>query len=186
MKQTKAAIRYAKSFLSLSKEQGTMEATREDMELVKTAISESKDLRMLLSSPIIKADKKLKIVQSVFAGKIGEFTMKFLGVIISKGRDSIISEIAHEFVELCKIDNGISDAHVTAAHPLNDEQRAQVREMAQKIKPGKIEITETIDESLIGGFIIRIGDQMIDTSLKKQLRNARQEFTDSSYISTIN
>ena len=176
MKQTKAAIRYAKSFLSFAKENGSLESTREDMELVRATIQESRDLRVLLKSPIIKSDKKLKVFQEIFAGKIGEGTSKFLAIIISKGREVLIPEISDQFIRMFKENDNVFDAEVTSANALTDEQRDEIRVLAKKIQSGKIEISETIDESLIGGFILRIGDQMIDTSIKKQLRNLRQEF----------
>ena len=66
---------------------------------------------------------------------------------------------------------------------MTEDQRAKVMELANKMHNGTFELTEQIDSDLIGGFILRIGDQMIDTSLRKNLREMRQEFMDTPYIS---
>lgn len=177
MKQIKAAHRYAKAFLSLSKEQNAVDSTQKDMELVVKAIHDSKDLGVMLQSPVIKSDKKLAVLTKVFAGKIGENSQNFIALILDKGRGNILSQIANEYVTLCKEGNNIYQAEVVSAYPLTDDQRSQIMGMASKIQQGTFEISETIDQSLIGGFILKIGDQMIDASLRKQLRHMRQELT---------
>ena len=183
MKQSKVAIRYAKSFLSLAKETGVVEATRNDMELVKSTVEQSKDFRMMLQSPIVSSDQKLKVVQRVFEGKISELSTKFIDIVVSKGRDKVLGDIAEEYVRICKEDAGIYQVEVVSAYPLTEDQRAKVMELANKMHNGTFELTEQIDSDLIGGFILRIGDQMIDTSLRKNLREMRQEFMDTPYIS---
>lgn len=183
MKQTKAAHRYAKSFLSLSKEQNVVDATQEDMAFVVKTIHASHDLHVMLQSPVIKTDKKLAVLAKVFAGNISDISQKFIALIVDKGRGDILKLIAKEYVTLCKEGNQIFQADVVSAYPLTTEQRAQIMEMGSKMQAGTFEITETIDQSLIGGFVLKIGDQMIDASLKKQLRNMRQEMTSGAYVS---
>lgn len=185
MKQTKQAHRYAKALLSLAKEKDQMSAVREDMQLIADAVSQSKDLDLLLKSPIVKADTKLHVLDKIFAGKIGELSQKYIHLITKKGRENNLGLIAQEFVHLSKVDEGLFQAKVVSAIPLTDDVRAEILTIAQKIHSGRFELEEVVDASLIGGFILTVGDQRVDTSVKSQFRKLRQEFLKNPYVPEI-
>ena len=185
MKQTKQAHRYAKALLSLSKETGQVTVVREDMKLIADAVKNSKDLELLLKSPVVKGDTKLRVLDKVFAGKIGELSQKYIHLITKKGREYNLGLIAEEFVHLSKVDEGIFQAKVISAVPFTDDVRNEILSIASKIHAGRFELEEKVDPSLIGGFILTVGDQMVDTSVKSQFRKMRQEFLDNPYVPEI-
>lgn len=185
MKQTKQAHRYAKALLATVKENNQVEAAREDMALIATAIDESRELGLLLKSPVVKSDAKLRILDKIFAGKIGDLSKKFITLITNKGREANLGLIAETFIEMSKIDEGIYQAKVISAAPLTDESRKDILDIASKIQNGKFELEEKVDINLIGGFVLTVGDQRIDTSVRSQFRKLRQEFMKNPDIAEI-
>lgn len=186
MNVSPVAYRYARSLMDLAREKGQLQGVNEDMRLVADACAASGDLRMLLKSPVIKADKKDKVLDRVFAGKIGEATNRFMGILVRKGREAMLPEIAVAFNELYKEDQGILTAEVTSAVPLGDSARQQVRDLAAKKHPGKsIQLSEKVDPSLIGGLVIRIGDEQFDGSVSRRLHDLRRKFSENPYIPEI-
>lgn len=180
------AYRYARSLMELAQEKGVLAGVHEDMRLVATTCQSSRDLIVLLNSPVVKADKKDRILDQVFAGKVGQLTAAFMGILVRKGRERLLPHVAAAFSELYKINKGIVVAQVASAVPLSDDARSQVRAMAEKKHPGKtIELVEKVDTALIGGLSIRIGDEQYDGSVSRRLNDLRRNFSENPYIPAI-
>lgn len=185
MRISKAANRYAKSLLDLSVEQGKLEEVYKDMDSVAKTLAGSRDLMVMLKSPVIKPESKSKVLTEVFSGNVGEMTFKFIALITEKGRESLLGGIASAFVLQYKAFKNISQAEVISAAPLDGESKTKVEALLQKLAPGLSELKESIDPELIGGFVIKVGDQMIDASVSTQLRELRREFTDNLYTPEV-
>jgi len=180
------AYRYARSLMELAHERGELAAAHEDMALIANTCTASHDLVVLLNSPVVKADKKEKVLEKVFAGKVGTLTNTFIGILVRKGREALIPQVAEAFNELYKQHKGIVTAEVTSAVPLDDAARKRVLELANAKHPGKsIELLEKVDPSLIGGVTIRIGDEQYDGSVSRRLSDLRREFSKNPYIPEI-
>lgn len=180
------AYRYARSLMELANEQGVLNGASEDMALIANTCAASRELQVLLSSPVVKADKKEKVLEKVFAGKIGEMTNRFIGILVRKGREASLPQVAAAFNELYKTNQGIVTAEVTSAVPLDDAARKRVNELASAKHPGKsIQLSEKVDPSLIGGVTIRIGDEQYDGSVSRRLNDLRREFSKNPYIPEI-
>lgn len=180
------AYRYASSLLQLATEHGTLEGTRADMRLVATTCANERELRVLLKSPVVKPDKKDKVLDRVFAGRIGEVTARFIAILVRKGREALLPDVAAAFGELWDRQQGILTCEVRSAVPLNESARQQVRQLAERKNPGKsILLTEKLDPSLIGGVVIRIGDEQFDGSVSRKLHDLRRTFSENPYIPEI-
>lgn len=180
------AYRYARSLMELAQEKGVLAGVHEDMRLVATTCAGSRDLLVLLKSPVVKSDKKERILDKIFAGRIGQITGSFMGILVRKGREAMLPHVAEAFSELYKLNKGIVTAHVTSATPLNDSARARAMAMAERQHPGKtIELVEKVDASLIGGVTIRIGDEQYDGSVSRRLSDLRRKFSENPYIPEI-
>jgi F-type H+-transporting ATPase subunit delta len=180
MNITPVAYRYARSLMQLARERGELEAAREDMFLVAETCANSRELRQLLKSPVLKADRKIKVVGRVFGGKVGHMTKRFIDILVRKGREGMLPEVAQAFQAAYRNEQHILLAEVKSAVPLNGTARAQVKKMAEERHPGKtITLVETVDPSLIGGVIVRIGDEQIDGSVSRRLSDHGRKFSEN-------
>ncbi|SNR76669.1 MULTISPECIES: ATP synthase F1 subunit delta [Hymenobacter] len=186
MSELRVAARYAKSLLDLAEERGTLEQVKEDMDLFNKTLDENRDLRLLLRNPIVKHDKKLAILRAVFGGKVTDLTEKFFTIITQKNRESALEFIGSEFLDQYNRLRGVQSAEVTTAVPLNAVTRLQVVQLVrQQTGQQQVTLSEKVDPSLIGGFVLRVGDRLIDDSVSFRLRKLRTEFSKNPYQSQL-
>lgn len=181
MKNTRATYRYAKSLLELAKEQGKLEACKADMETVVSSCSESRELMLLLKSPVVKTDKKLAILSEVF-GDCSELSKGFIQLITKKKREALLFDIAQRFILVYKESLGIESAVLTTATSIDEETRQKVLVFIKKQGVSQVDLTEKIDESLIGGAVLRLGDKQLDASIARQIKDLKQSFNNNLYI----
>ena len=182
MKQSRVTIRYAKALLQLSMEQKSLEQSYADMVLIDFVCSESKELSLLLKTPIVKTDRKLNILKQIFETKLGKISMMFVNIIANKKRESLLGPIAKSFISLYKSHNNIESATVTTATPLSNDLKAEVISFIKKYDDKKVELTEIVDENIIGGAIIRMGDKQLDASVSSEISELRQMFNKNLYL----
>lgn len=179
----RVASRYVKSLLSLAVEQNAVEAVHNDMKLFADTCDKSRDLVNMLNSPIIKHDKKLAILTKIFQGKVHALTMAIMEIITRKNREPLLPAIASEFHNAYNEFKGIGKATITASLPLDAALRAEVEGIVKKLSNRKqIELEERVDKDLIGGFILNVGDQQIDASIKNKLKSLKVKFSENPYI----
>ena len=182
MKQSRVTIRYAKALFQLAIEQNTLNQSYKDMALLDQFCAESKEFSLLLKSPIVKTDKKLKILEEIFGSKIGKVTMSFINIITTKKRESLLALIASSFVTLYKAHNNIVSATVITAATLDEALKSEVINFIKKHGDDNVELTEKIDSTIIGGAIIRMGDKQLDASAAKAIFELRKIFNKNLYI----
>lgn len=182
MRSTKVAARYAKSLIDLSIEQNKLEDTYQDLCLIHKICEENRDFELLLASPIVKSDKKAKIIDAVFAGQITEITAGFIKIILSRRREYLLNDIAASFILKYKAYKNILIAEVTTAVPMTEAVRTQVMEVVKTLAHDSIELNEHVDPDLIGGLVLRVGDNQIDASVSKKLNELRKEFSRNPYV----
>ena len=169
------ANRYAKSLMELAVESKQLDAVRADMKTIEQVCAENREFELFLNSPVIKTDKKLVVMSSLFKGKISDLTLSFLNLITSKHRESIIHEITKAFEDQYRADKNIFTAVVTSARGLDTTTKQKVADLIKSQLKGEVEIVEKIDANTIGGFIIRIGDKQMDKTVARQLSNLKQQ-----------
>jgi F-type H+-transporting ATPase subunit delta len=174
MKSTKAAGRYAKALLELALDQQKIEVIENNMQQIISVANEAHDFQVFLSSPLIKVDKKLEVIKSIF-GNFDALSISFLEMVATNRRESLITEIASAFLSQLKEHRGIVPVTIISAKPLDAQTKAQITSKISASIKGTLEITENLDESLIGGFIVRMGDHQIDASVSNQLNRLKQE-----------
>jgi F-type H+-transporting ATPase subunit delta len=174
MKSTKSAIRYAKAILELSSETNAVDQVAADMERIVEAGNDTGDFQVFLNSPVIKTDKKISILKVLFS-EFTELTMSFIELITKNKREYLLTEIASAFVNLLKKQNGIVPISVTSAVKLEKQTLNQILEKLKSHVDGEFEVTEEVDPSLIGGFVVRMEDKQIDASIASQLNRMKIE-----------
>ncbi len=176
MKGTKVAGRYATALLELAIEQNKIEQVSADMKYLLEANNETRDFQLLLDSPIVNASKKIAIFEEVF-GQFEELSMSFVKLITENGRESFLADIAETFDAKVKEYKGIVPVTLITAVPMAESTKNIILEKVEKSVTGQLEVTELIDESLIGGFIVRMGDKQIDASVASQFNDLKQRLT---------
>lgn len=176
MKGTRAASRYAKALLELAIEQNSVDAVLTDMKYVASVAEASQEFGLLVQSPIVNADKKIAIFQQLF-GSFQKLSLSFIELITKKGREADLVGIAISFEDQVNQYKGITPLTIISAVALTDDTKAKILAKVKDLAPGKVEITEKIDASLIGGFIVRADDKQIDASVANQLNNLKQRLT---------
>jgi len=182
MKHSRATIRYAKSFIDISLEQNSLEKSYSDMVLIDSVCSLNKDFLNLLRSPIIKTDLKIKILKELFTNSLSALTLSFVSLITNKKREGLLPEISASFISLYKKNKNIKEVVVTSAFPLDDDLKNSLMDYISNETNSEIDLKEKIDESLIGGAIIRMNDKQLDASISSSLKALKQKFSKNLYI----
>jgi len=165
----RVASRYAKSLLDLANEQGNLDAVKADMEQIIAVIKSSSELQAVLNNPIIKTDKKQNILTSLFEGKIRPEILSFFTIMVRKGRSEIIYATALEFIREYNELKGIVKAEVTSAAPLSPSSLETLKAALAAQINAQVILTNKVDASLIGGFIVKVGDRQVDTTIAGKL-----------------
>lgn len=174
---SRAAIRYAKAVLNLATEKGNADTVLADMNDVVATVSNSKELRLFLSSPIIKSADKREGLKKVFSS-FSEISNGLVDVLVANKRSSEFSAVASAYIALHNAQNGVQKAVVTTAVEISDAIKAQVVAKATALTGAKhIEIENIIDPSILGGFVLRIGDMQYNASIASQLGKLKREFS---------
>jgi len=165
------AGRYAKALFELANEQNQRDAVAADLNRLKAMLGDSADLRRLVMSPAFSRDEQGRAMAVVLdRGGFGLLTRNFIGVIARNRRLFALLKIIEVFAALTAQAKGEVAAEVTAAHPLNDAQLAQIRDMLGAKTKRSIALSAKVDPDLIGGLVVRLGSRMVDTSIRTKLQ----------------
>ena len=175
MAGTRAAIRYAKALLSLAQDQKVAEAVNEDMVLIKDTVTQNKDLRAVLRSPVIKPSVKKATVKEIFVNT-HTVTQGLVDLLVNNNRIDQLGEVAQKYIALFELQKGKETAVVTTAVPLSAELEAKILKKVKELTGSDVTLENKIDESIIGGFILRVGDLQYNTSIAGKLNNLKREF----------
>jgi len=177
MLENKAASRYAKSLIDLSGEQNALEEVKNDMVLLDQVIEGNPALAAVLKNPIVPLDKKSGILADIFGSRVHAVTKAFLKLLVVKGRSAILFGTAKAFIAQYNLSKGIVTAEVSSAVGLTDENRTEIVSIVKKETGAKeVLIKEKVNEKLIGGFVLKVGDKQFDASILHGLNKLKKEF----------
>ena len=176
MKQLRVTTRYAKALLDFAIKENALEEVYIDMLLVNNVCLENKELRLLLNSPIIKTDKKVRTLEAIFKGKLTDTSIKFIKIITNKKRESLLFNITSSLISQYKKYKHIIEATVTTANPLSEDLKEEIIKYIKQKVSVDVDLKEVIDKNIIGGAIIQIGDKQLDISVSSEILKLRKEF----------
>lgn len=186
MSAIKLASRYAKSLLDFAVEKGKLDDVYKDQLYLQKVLKVSREFDLLLASPLINADKKLKALQAVLGGKTGEITMLFLQLLVKKSREVYLKEIVDSFIRQYDEHMKITQVKITSAAPLDkNEIDKLLAKLKQQANLETINLTTEIDESLIGGFVLHYGDKQYDASISRKISIAKKGLEDNAYLKKL-
>jgi F-type H+-transporting ATPase subunit delta len=186
MPNPRLASRYAKSLIDLAVETGQLEAVFNDLQLLSGICRNSRDLVNFIKSPVINADKKEKIFHTLFNDKISVLTDKFCKLLIRKGREIYLPEIAHAGIQQYRHIKNIRQVKITTAVPLDESLREEIVQKIKREIPGQnIELHTAVKEDLIGGFVLETDNSLFDASVLRDLKDIKKQFLENVYVSNI-
>lgn len=171
---SRAAVRYAKAILDLAQTQGNAAPVAADMAQITAAVQESKELLTFLNTPNVKGEVKYSALNEIFAGA-QNVTESLFQLLAENKRFNILPAIAAQYKVQYDAANGIETAVVTTAFPIDATLEAKVLAKVKEFTPNQVTIKNVVDPSIIGGFIIRLGDRQYNASVAARLLTLKRE-----------
>ena len=173
MSETRIAIRYAKPLMELAEEQKKLDVVKKDMEHFLALCQELRQFSLFLKNPIIKSLRKWQILSKMFSGKMDKLSLSIIEIMTRKSREFVLEDMAAEFIRLYNIKQGITKATVTTAVALDAKLKKQFLAIVEEVSGQKVELEEEVNPNIIGGFVLNIGDRMVDDSVSGKLRDIK-------------
>ncbi len=171
---SRVAHRYASALMGFVSEQKKSEALVADLQLVRDAIASSRELRLLLASPVVPHAKKRETVAAIFRKSVGQPVLAYLALVVTRGRETILADILDEFFRLRDEALGIVGVTVGTAAKFSAKQEKELVKRLEEFTGKNVRVTFSLDAALKGGFVARIGDTMLDASVRHQLDVLRE------------
>jgi F-type H+-transporting ATPase subunit delta len=176
MNESRAAHRYAKALLAQAKESQALEAVAANIQDIQDLLKGNSDLGTFLGNPTLTSEQKLAGFEAVFPSLEPLVSLSFKTLLANK-RAALLGAVAHSFTRLYKEEQGIATAVVTSAKALSESLQKQIQEKVASLIQKQVTITNIVDPSLMGGFILRVGDLQYNASVAAQLQQLEREFT---------
>ena len=181
MNGSKVAYRYAKSLLEVAQEQKNLDKVYNDMLLVSKTLKENPDFAEYVSSPVVKTANKIEIAKKLFEKKIETLSLDFLILIANNGREEVYQKIVKRFIHLYDEVKGVEVAKVISAVKIDKKLLSRIQKHVSALTGKDIEIVEEINEEIIGGYILKIGDYQYDASVLYNVQKLQREFKENLY-----
>ena len=172
--------RYAQALMNLAVEKNSVEKISGDIEFINNTFVASKQLQLMLVNPVIKLEKKISIITELFGSKVSADTFEFMRFVIHKNRENLLFKIVKQFLVLRDKKLGLINAVIISPEEILDEQKKDLQMKLESYTQKKVRISFARDEKLVGGFLIKMDDTVIDASLKHQLELLKEKFLKGS------
>jgi F-type H+-transporting ATPase subunit delta len=176
MNDSKISVRYSRALFQLAIEKNLLEKVSKDMAFI-SEICKMDDVKEVLESPIILPSKKTAIFHSILEKNTEKLTLLLIDLLIKNGRESFLPAVARVFRDETLKYRGITETYLTTAITVNDKSRKAISGLIASVFNTKVELKETIDKDIIGGFILKVNDNFIDASVRNKLRKIKKELT---------
>lgn len=170
--------RYATALFDIAKEQGAMEEYKNQATMMRDLFVTEQDYVAVISHPSVLLDDKIGMIEAAFKGKVADELVGLLVLVIKKERQEFIVAILNAFIDMANKEAGIVKATVTSAVALNEDQLAQIKANIEKSTKKQIELESLVDASIMGGLVIRVGDKVVDGSIKGQMTALQSTLSD--------
>ncbi len=165
---------YARSLFQVAQEQGKLDVVREELGQVSETLESNHDMRLFFFSPYFSTEEKREGLRQTIEGA-DPVTMNLLDVLVENHRLPLVPRIRREYERLWRDANDLLPVTVTSAVELDDAVVARIGEEIGRQTGRKVELTRTVDPSIVGGFIVRVGNSILDSSIKNRLENLRKQ-----------
>jgi len=177
---------YAKSLIDLATQQNQLETAYADMKFFQSVSRSSREFVNVLRSPIIHADQKNGIINAIAKDHVSVMTIAFTNLLVRKGREKALPEIADAFVEQYNAIKGIHEVTLTTAVAIGEDVKKSIE---AKIKAEAdfttVELHTKTDESIIGGFVLEFNNNLLDASIARELKDIKKQFLNNEFVSKL-
>jgi len=180
VKGSRVAKRYATALFEGAKEQQLLDTVEKEVDVLDKTYREVAEFRQLIDSPVISNKEKLKAVDALFAQKLHPFVLNFLKLLIRKNRETLLPEIVSYYRDLLDEERGIVRGTVYTVVEMTDEQLNALNEKLNQMIGKTVVLTQQVDASLVGGFVVQIKDTVIDNSIRHQLEKLKERLVEAS------
>jgi len=181
MKNPKLASRYAAAFYNFVVETDSIEIAYNDILLVQKVVTENKELKTVMESPIIPVEKKIKIFKKIFTKTTTETTIKFFTLVLKKRREPQMLMICREFIKIYYVKHNIKEVYITSSQLLSQKMKNYLQNFIEKDSPYTYFFYYSVDNKIIGGFVIKIDDLYFDASILTKINKLKSEFSQNAY-----
>lgn len=187
MQNPRLAGRYAKSLMDLAIEKNELEAVYNDMLLLQNIFRNNRQFVNVMRSPVIMPDKKRDIFGAIAKqGNISKLTVAFYELLVRKNREANFPEIVNALIEQYKVHKHIQTVTLTTASPISEQLKQEIIRKVQAQSPNKtIDLKTEVKEDLIGGFVLEMGDNLVDASIAYDLKAIKKQFLNNDFIYKI-
>lgn len=164
------ALKYAQAIYEIASEKSLLSEVEQQLKLVEATVAGHADLSTLMFHPLVPAPAKKETISRVFAGDLDDFVQNFLLLLIDKRREPALPAIIREYIRLANEARNIAEAEVLTAKELTGGQLNALAAKLSQVTGKNIVLKTAIDQDLIGGVVVKIGDKLIDGSVVRQLK----------------
>ena len=177
------ARRYALALYQEAQENGVADRIDADMDALRETLDGSRELVSLLRSPVVPRPKKEAVLGSLFEGKVDNLTMRFIRLLVEKSREELLPAVVDAYSALKDERLGVVEAHVRTAMPLGPSEMEALRFALATSSGKKVRMKMTVEPSLVGGVVVRMGDTVYDRSIRHQLQVLSAQFQKRAVLS---
>jgi F-type H+-transporting ATPase subunit delta len=174
MNDSRISVRYSRALFQAALDNKILERINRDMILLKDVCA-NPEIKEFLSNPVIRPSKKTEILENLLSKDVHKLTLSLIGLVVKNGRERFLPAIARVFVHDTMKYNDITESLLTTAVKVAPGIKKQISDLIANLFKTKVDLKETIDETVIGGFILRVDDSYIDASVRNKLRKIRKE-----------
>lgn len=175
MKNVRVARRYAKALMQASEHNKIIDGTAEDLSRMSKVYDLSREFRLMIASPVVAAAKKMSVFKQLFQSKVQASTLSFVELLLEKKRETYLSDIVEQFLALRDELYGIVNVDVSSAVEVLPAQEKLLSQRLEQYTKKKVRVRFSLDSTLKGGLVVRIGDTVLDASVKHQLELLREQ-----------
>ena len=179
MPRRPSSKRYALAIFQIALEQGEIERWQSDLQALDEALQE-REFASFLGMPKVRLDQKVSVIREAFP-EMNPLAQNLLGLLVARGAVDTLPSIRESYGDLLDQHRGLERASVVSAVPLGDEQRERLAQSLRELMGKEIELTATVDPSIVAGMVARVGDRLIDGSARTRLQNLRKSLAEAAY-----
>lgn len=179
MNESIISVRYTKAIFSVAKEKGAMEQVKDDMNEIFSLMGESQELQSLFQNPVLKPSKKEELVRQLFKS-FNPYTLSFISLLIKNRREEYLHDISRNFIDMYRKYKGIESGIITTAIAIPATMLENIKKLINASVKKEVDLNTKVDEKIIGGIIIQIGDKQYDASVKSGLGKIKRKLLNTS------